>query len=88
MIHTLASLLFWVAAGCILAAHLAMLRGLWTAQSPSQPTRHGARPGVRSDILWTLVPALLLGVVLVFTWKAIPPERAAEVGPGIEVTAR
>lgn len=67
-----ASILFWVATGLILLAQVAMLRGLRTTQAARRPAHARPRHGSRADILWTLLPALLLALVLALTWQALP----------------
>jgi heme/copper-type cytochrome/quinol oxidase subunit 2 len=63
---------FWVAAVACVVAQVAIVRSVLVARAPEG----GALPGpaaVRrsAEVAWAVVPAVALGVVLAFTWRAL-----------------
>ena len=84
---TPSTLLFWSSAACCLVAQVLIVRsvlgaGRLPAASPELPRSRG---GV--ELFWALVPAVALGVLLLFTWRAIGAREARVAAPGV-VTAR
>lgn len=84
--------IFWIAVVSCAVAQLAILRAVLRirAADPSVPPTGAAMPRVRrgAEILWAVLPALLLALVLVFTWRAMragetpSPTRAASLAVG------
>jgi heme/copper-type cytochrome/quinol oxidase subunit 2 len=65
------TLLFWLSVACCLVAQVLIVRSVLAARrlpaaSPEFPRAHG---GV--ELLWALMPAVALGALLLFTWRAI-----------------
>lgn len=64
--------LFWVAVACCLVASLAILRATAAASGEAQVE---GRSGRRIEIAYAVVPAIVLALVLVATWKRIRYDR-------------
>ena len=84
---TPSTLLFWLSAACCLVAQVLIVRSVLGARrlpapSPALPRAHG---GV--ELLWAVVPAVALGVLLLFTWRAIEAHETRAAIP-VEETAR
>jgi heme/copper-type cytochrome/quinol oxidase subunit 2 len=68
----LADLIFWLAVVCCVVAQAAIVRSALRA-----PVQHGEpglevpRPRRSIEIVWTVLPAIGLAIVLLFTWRAI-----------------
>ena len=77
MAHTTSIALYWAAALTCLVAQGMVLRSLLLGRTP------GARRtvwGRAREVAWVLLPAIMLGAVLVSTWRAVqapPNERHA-----------
>lgn len=92
---TYRDVLFWLFVAICVVAQLGILRPL-VAPRPAPAARPGVpttRRGV--EVLWTVVPAIGLGLLLALTWRAMHAEdevRAAAVAatatPGDAVVAR
>ena len=67
----LADVLFWVAAACCIVAHVAILRSVLRSrrQTAANPDVPRSRQSV--EIVWAIVPALVLAVVLAATWRSM-----------------
>lgn len=66
--------LFWVAAGVCVLAQLALLHSFFLG--PSRPSRETTATFRATETTWAIVPALVLVVLLVFTWQAMHPTTA------------
>jgi len=68
---SLTSVLFWIAVACCAVAQVALI---WSAiRAPmSGPTESVSMrmPSRASEIGWTIIPAIGLAVLLVFSWRA------------------
>ncbi|MDQ6829493.1 MAG: hypothetical protein M3081_11555 [Gemmatimonadota bacterium] len=72
----LSNSLFWSAVACCAVAQIFIVRGAF------QPQRVDVQEGVPRprrafELAWTIVPAVALAVVLVFTWRVMHPEAPA-----------
>jgi heme/copper-type cytochrome/quinol oxidase subunit 2 len=71
MSPTLTSALFWIAVACCAVAQVALI---WSAiRAPMSGSTESASmrmPSRASEIAWTVIPAIGLAVLLVFTWRA------------------
>ena len=71
MSPSLTGALFWIAAATCVVAQLALL---WSAiRAPMSGSTESASmrmPSRASEIAWTIVPAIGLALLLVFTWRA------------------
>ena len=67
--------IFWIAVLSSVIAETAILRAILRVRAahPSVPPTGAALPRVRrgAEILWAVLPALLLALVLVLTWRAM-----------------
>jgi heme/copper-type cytochrome/quinol oxidase subunit 2 len=67
----LASALFWVCTGCCIVAQIALIASAIRAPMEGSPESASMRMPSRSrEIAWTVLPAIGLAVLLVFTWRA------------------
>ena len=79
--------LFWSSAICCLLAQVLIVRSVLGARAlpDSRPELPRSRDGV--ELFWALLPAVALGVLFFFTWRAIErrpsPEQAASA-PAME----
>jgi heme/copper-type cytochrome/quinol oxidase subunit 2 len=80
MTPLMATALFWVAAAFCLVAQLALVWSAIRAPMPGNAEVPVKLPSRTKEIAWTIVPALALAVLLVFTWRAIQPSRDAMPG--------
>jgi heme/copper-type cytochrome/quinol oxidase subunit 2 len=69
---SLTSTLFWIAAACCAVAQVALI---WSAiRAPMSGSTESASmrmPSRASEIAWTIVPAIGLALLLVFSWRAV-----------------
>jgi len=68
---SLSSLLFWSSAACCLVAQVSIVRSVLRVRELPEPRPELPRSRGGMELLWALVPALALGVLFVFTWRAI-----------------
>ncbi|HEV2180583.1 MAG TPA: hypothetical protein VGR59_09690 [Gemmatimonadaceae bacterium] len=68
--------LFWLAVVCCVVAQIEILRS--ALKTPPASDSSVPAPARWSEVLWTLVPAIGLAVVLVFTWHAVAAHRQAD----------
>ena len=62
--------LFWAAAACCLVAQVALiLSAIRAPMTGSAEPERVQMPSRASEIAWTVVPAVALAVLLVFTWR-------------------
>jgi hypothetical protein len=95
--------LFWVAAAVCALAEVAIVRGaisgighrggVPSASSAPRPTTMGRSPKAPragGELVWALIPGLVLALVLVWTWRTmhsppvitLPPESTTVTAPG------
>jgi hypothetical protein len=75
MNQPLAETIFWIAAVACLIAELAILRSTFAARSPNKSTLvPSASP--RSEVVWAILPGLMLAAVLTATWQRIEAREA------------
>ena len=69
---SLIGVVFWIAAACCAVAQVALI---WSAiRAPMSGSTESASmrmPSRASEITWTIVPAIGLAVLLVFSWRAV-----------------
>ena len=68
--------LFWLAVACCVVAQIAILRS--ALKTPPASDSLVPAPARWSEVVWTLVPAVGLAVVLVFTWRAVEAHGQAD----------
>jgi heme/copper-type cytochrome/quinol oxidase subunit 2 len=64
-------ILFWIAVAICAIGQLAVLRSVVTGRAPGALAPDAARRRRAGEILWAVVPACMLAVVLVLTWRAM-----------------
>jgi heme/copper-type cytochrome/quinol oxidase subunit 2 len=65
----LSDIIFWLAAVCCALAQAAIVRSALRARA--QRPDGSAAPSKPIEVAWTVLPALMLALVLVFTWRAM-----------------
>jgi heme/copper-type cytochrome/quinol oxidase subunit 2 len=75
----LSDIIFWLAAACCLFAQAAIVRSALRAHA--QRPDGTASPPRASEVAWTIVPALMLVLVLVLTWRALHHAPAITIVP-------
>ena len=87
MLLTFPAALFWSSVACCLVAQVLIVRSVLAGRR--LPAASAEVPKVRSgvEVLWVIVPAVALGVLLVFTWRAIEGHDARTAAAATE-TAR
>ena len=68
---SLPSLLFWSSAACCLVAQALIVRSVLRVQALPEPRPELPRSRNGVELFWALVPAIALGVLFFFTWRAI-----------------
>ncbi len=83
----LADATFWVAVVCALVAQIAIVRAALVASAPTAapttPAAARAEAPMRRgrEVMWAVVPGVVLAVVLYLTWRTIhPPPPAVHAG--------
>lgn len=63
--------LFWVSVACCAIAQVFIVQSVRGSRHAPEPTAGlpRARPSV--EMMWAILPALSLGVLLFFTWRAV-----------------
>ena len=82
---TIAGAIFWIAVACCAAAQIAIVRAM--VRPPQRRDEPGTPSPVRgrgSELAWALIPAVMLGLVLVLTWHAV---RAVNAPDGTRAAA-
>ena len=79
MPYWLSSLLFWCAAAVSLVAQAMLVRSLLLGRTPGSVKTRAA--GVR-EVVWVLLPALVLALTLVASWRRVHrPESNVGIAP-------
>ena len=77
------TVLFWAAAACCVVAQVALLLSAIRAPMAQPPQTASMRmPSRASEVAWTIVPAIGLVVLLVFTWRATHQPAAPDPHAG------
>jgi heme/copper-type cytochrome/quinol oxidase subunit 2 len=80
MSPTVAQIVFWIAAACCFVAQIALVRSaIRSPMSGSPDTAAVVMPRRSIEIAWTIVPAIALALVLMFTWRAMRPVTRNEM---------
>ena len=75
MSQPLAEAIFWIAALACVLAELAILRSSFAETGAHSSALVPVSPR-RSELAWTILPALGLAVLLVFTWREVNAREA------------
>lgn len=74
---SVSELLFWSAAAVCAGAQIAVVRAALAGRTP------GASPSALArarEFFWVLLPAVLLALLLVWTWRSLPARSAPTEG--------
>jgi len=71
MILSLPSLLFWSSAACCLLAQVLIVRSVLRTRALPEPRPDLPRSPAGVELFWALLPAVVLGALFFFTWRAI-----------------
>jgi heme/copper-type cytochrome/quinol oxidase subunit 2 len=67
--NSLAVIIFWIAAAICIVAELALLKSAFTPRAADAgAAAHASRA---SEMLWAIVPAIMLAALLAATWRAV-----------------
>ncbi|HEU4990547.1 MAG TPA: cytochrome c oxidase subunit II transmembrane domain-containing protein [Gemmatimonadaceae bacterium] len=69
--------IFWIAAVCCLVAQVAIIRSALSPHEPAPGSEQVPRPRTGVEVVWTLLPALVLIGVFALTWQAMHRRSAA-----------
>ena len=79
---SLIGVMFWIAAACCAVAQVALI---WSAiRAPMSGSTESASmrmPSRASEIAWTIVPAIGLALLLVFSWRAVARQERVVSDP-------
>jgi heme/copper-type cytochrome/quinol oxidase subunit 2 len=75
----LSNAIFWLATVCCVAAQAAIVRSALRARA--QRPDGSASPSRPIEVAWTILPAIMLGLVLVLTWRALHPAPTFTIVP-------
>ena len=79
-------MLFWVVIAGIAAAEVAIVVSALRMRVETDPAR-GILGGRPAEILWTLLPLLLLAALVVYSHEARPDMRTPSAGPAASAPA-
>lgn len=75
----MSDVIFWCAALCCALAQAAIVRSALRARAERPDGT--ASPVKAIEVAWTVLPALMLVLVLFFTWRAMHPVPAMTIVP-------
>jgi heme/copper-type cytochrome/quinol oxidase subunit 2 len=78
--------LFWASVACCAFAQFFILRSVGGRRHVPEPTTRLPRQRGGMELLWAVVPALTLGVLLLFTWRAVRASQVQRAVPSIGAT--
>ena len=83
---SLREILFWSSAICCALAQILIVRSVLAVRPLPEP--HADVPQSRGgvELFWALLPAVALGVLFVFTWRAIEQRTSMERLPSATTT--
>lgn len=73
------NLIFWIAAACCAFSQALIVRSALRARA-LRPDGSASPPKV-VEVAWTVVPALMLAAVLLFTWRTLHAAPMLTIGP-------
>ena len=85
MHSSVADVIFWAAVALCAVAQLALLHSFFLGAS--RPGREVAASFRATETLWAVVPALVLVLLLTFTWRAMHAPPTMEWRPELPATA-
>jgi heme/copper-type cytochrome/quinol oxidase subunit 2 len=80
--------LFWSSAVCCLLAQVLIVRSVLAVRRLPEPRPELVRSRDGVELFWALLPAVALGVLFYFTWRAIEQRTSFEqtTAPAVEAT--
>lgn len=75
----MSDIIFWLAALCCALSQAAIVRSALRARA--QRPDGSAAPSKPIEVAWTVLPALMLALVLVLTWRALHPAPTLMIVP-------
>jgi heme/copper-type cytochrome/quinol oxidase subunit 2 len=82
---TPSTLLFWSSVACCLVAQVLIVRSVLGARHLPAASAGLPRSRDAMELFWAIVPAVALGVLLLFTWRAIDLREARAAMPAADV---
>lgn len=82
---TPSTLLFWSSVACCLVAQVLIVRSVLGARHLPAASSELPRSRDAVELFWAIVPAVALGVLLLFTWRAIDAREARLTTPAPDV---
>jgi hypothetical protein len=76
--------LFWSAVVCCLAAQIAITAAAARPPRPVEAEGDVPLPHRTAEVAWSLVPAVMLGLVLLLTWNALRLGQAEPTAPAVD----
>lgn len=80
----LATGLFWTSVACCLIAQFLIVRSVLGARHLPTPNPDLPRARAGVELLWAVAPAVALGALLLFTWRAIEARETGTTLPAAE----
>ena len=71
MMHSLAEPIFWIAATLCVVAELLILRAAFAPPRDAGATAPVPQSPRGTEMIWAIIPAIILAVLLAATWRAI-----------------
>jgi heme/copper-type cytochrome/quinol oxidase subunit 2 len=75
---SLREILFWSSAICCAIAQILIVRSVLAVRPLPEPRADVPRSRGGVELFWALLPAVALGVLFVFTWRAIEHRTTVE----------
>ncbi len=71
MSQATSELIFWIASGLCVIAELAILRSAFAPHTHADTPASIPHSPRGTEMVWAVIPAIILGVLLAATWRAI-----------------
>jgi heme/copper-type cytochrome/quinol oxidase subunit 2 len=69
--------LFWASVACCAFAQFFILRSVGGRRHVPEPTARLPRQRSGMEVVWAILPAVMLAVLLLFTWRAVRAWQAS-----------
>ena len=76
-----ATILFFIAAAVCVLAQLMILRAVAAGRVPGASPAPGQPPRRAAEVAWAVIPAVVLALVLILTWRSVHTTRGADAPP-------
>ncbi|MBL0170164.1 MAG: hypothetical protein IPP90_05425 [Gemmatimonadaceae bacterium] len=73
--------LFWIAAAACIVAQYFIVRAVWKVIPTGTSSPHVPVPRRAQEIMWVLLPVVLLTAAFVFTWRQLHPAASPTSNP-------